>query len=85
MRYYDTSFFCDKDNAPIAHIHLTKNEPVWPISLTINGSESEHNKPSVRFYIYSIEDLIKFRNSVMFEVDKVTFAIDNPEEDSSHV
>lgn len=85
MRFYESTFFCDDGKFPRIHVHHSKDEQIWPVTLTINFSEEEYHKPAIKFHIYSIEDLIRFRNSVMFAVDKITFAIDNPEEDSSNV
>lgn len=84
MRYYETTFFCDKDNPPKAHINFTKDEHIWPVTLTINGSDEEYSKPAVKIHIYSLEDLIRFRNSVMFQVDMLLANIENKEEDLSN-
>lgn len=48
MRYYDTTFFVDKE----IKTHLRNDSDfTWPITLIFSSSEFEADRPSVRFYI----------------------------------
>jgi hypothetical protein len=73
MRFYDVTFFCEKNQGPVAHLHISKSEDnqKWPITLSINFSEESHDKPSITIHIDSIADLLKFRNSIIFETDVI--------------
>jgi len=78
MRSYDVSYFCEKDAGPIAHIHVDSNRfsgSKWPYTLVLNSQPSSIQTPRVIIYIDSLEDLLKFRNSVVFEVDSIELAI----------
>jgi predicted RND superfamily exporter protein len=78
MKSYDVSYFCEKDNGPVSHIHVDQNKfegSKWPYTLVLNSSESSIHSPRVIIYIDSLEDLLKFRNSVVFEVDSIELAI----------
>ena len=86
MKSYDVSYFCEKDAGPIVHIHVDKknfSNNKWPFTLVINSHTSPITNPRIIFYIDSIEDLIAFKTSVIFQIEKIQFELDKKEESSN--
>jgi hypothetical protein len=70
MRFYNTSFFCDKDKGPRAHVEID-NDNTWPATLVINTSVSERCfTPKVTFFISSVEDLLRFKYSLASSIEE---------------
>jgi hypothetical protein len=68
MKHYDTTFFCAKDEGPRAHVKLTKGSP-WA-TLLINTSVSDsYLTPRITLFIFSFEDLIRFKESLVSAIE----------------
>jgi hypothetical protein len=67
MKLYDVSFFCSKDNetqpTPLRFNAHYNDQETWPVSIRIT-SDDYFGKPSITFHLTSVEELIKFRESV---------------------
>ena len=86
MKSYDVSYFCEKDAGPIAHVNVDSNKfsgSKWPYTLVLNSSESSIPAPRIIIYIDSLEDLIAFKTSVIFQVEKIQFESDSKEDPSN--
>lgn len=73
MRHYDVSFFCDGGEGPNCHIHRIGERGALNTSLilSINGSdESWSHKPSITIHIDGEQELISFKNSVLWAFDR---------------
>ena len=66
MRFYDTSFFVDKeDNPPLCHISQPSGFD-WPYTIKITSSDETYGgRASVTFHIHSEAQLVRFKNSVI--------------------
>ena len=63
MKFYQTSFFCDKGEG--FAVNIKKSGQYYPFTVTINSTGFKHSNPALHFHLESEVDLINFKNSVI--------------------
>jgi hypothetical protein len=76
MRYFDSSFFVDKDDKIECHIKKDKSF-AWPFTVTINSSLDSTDRPSVHFHLEKLETLHNFICSMERAYEAVRKETDN--------
>ena len=62
MKHYNTTFFCDKGEAPRATLSAKPDRGPWPIVFRVT---SDYETASVIFHLRNESDFISFKNSVI--------------------
>ena len=72
MKYYSASFFIEYREKLLCHNLSTKDSfhRPYPVTLGINNSQRQYNKPSVIFHFSSEIQFIEFKNSVLAAYEK---------------
>ena len=69
LRFYETTFFCDRNYELKAYVDVDQgadvdSSPLWPITLRINTSSEKFFHPSIVFFLSNKQQLTSLRDSL---------------------
>uniref|UniRef100_A0A6H2A545 Uncharacterized protein n=1 Tax=viral metagenome TaxID=1070528 RepID=A0A6H2A545_9ZZZZ len=70
MKHYNSTFFCDNGFPPKVTIHTLKDNPAWPLNISIDGASPSVLDGGVCIHLKSEIQLIALKNSIVWEYER---------------